>query len=163
MEVLEAIETRRSAREFKPDPVDKGLIEKIVNAGRLAPTARNIQPWEFVVITDAKTRKQLAAMIDHGKFITDSPVCIIVLSRDTKYYLEDGTAATTSMLIAARGLGLATCWVAGDKKEYRGAVVQRIGAPADMKLISLIALGYSDEPPSPPKRALEEVLHWEEY
>ena len=163
MDVIEAIEARRSIRQFKPDTVSQALLSEVVNAGRLAPTARNVQPWEFVVVTDAATLGALGALADHGKFIADAPACVVVLSKDTKYYLEDGAAATTSMLIAATGLGLAACWVAGDKKRYQPAVLERIGAPSGFRLISLIALGYSDERPSPAKRTLDDVLHWEKY
>jgi len=163
MDAIEAIEARRSIRTFKPDPVSQALLSTVVNAGRLAPTARNVQPWEFVVVTDVTMCEKLATATDHGKFLTDAPVCIVVLSKDTKYYLEDGAAATTSMLIAATGLGLSACWVAGDKKPYQGEILELIGAPPDLKLISLIALGYSDESPSPSKRALNDVLHWETY
>ena len=101
--------------------------------------------------------------ISVDEIIADATACVVVLSKETKYYLEDGAAATTSMLIAATGLGLAACWVAGDKKSYQPAVLERIGAPSDVRLISLIALGYSDERPSPAKRLLDDVLHWEKY
>lgn len=163
MDALTALTTRRSVRKYKPDPVPRELLEQIVDAGRLAPTARNVQPCEFVVITDADRRRQLADISEFGKFIADAPACIVVLSRPTKYFLEDGSAATTNMLNAAAALGLGSCWVAGDKKAYAADIVAACQAPAEMKLISLIALGYAAEVPSPAKRPLRDILHWERF
>lgn len=163
METFEAIAARRSVRKFKPDPVSRELIEQMIDAGRLAPTAHNDQSWEFIVVTDAERRRKLADLADYGKFIADAPVCIVVLSAPTRYYLEDGCAATTNILLAAAALKLGACWVAGDKKTYAPQVVALCEAPEDMKLISLVALGYPDEAPTPRKRGLSEVLHWENY
>lgn len=163
MDAFEMLTTRRSVRQFKPDPVGWDLLDKICDAGRLAPTARNEQPWAFVVVTDAGQRRRLADTTDHGKFIADAPACIVVLASPTKYYLEDGSAAATNMLNAAAALGLGACWVAGDKKPYAGRIVSLCGAPADFKLVALIAVGYAANVPAPAKRPLNEVMHRERF
>lgn len=163
MEPIEVLTQRRSVRKYKPDPVPRDLLEQIVNAGRLAPTARNVQPWEFIVVTEAARRRRIADLSEYGKFIADAPACIVVLSKPTKYFLEDGSAATTNILNAAAALGLGSCWVAGDKKPYAPDIVAACGAPVEMKLISLIAIGYPQEIPSPSKRSLRDVLHWEQF
>ena len=93
MNALETLKTRRSVRIYKPDTVPAAIIEDIVDCARLAATARNIQPWEFVVVTNAETRKTIAGIVDTGRFIADAPVCGAVFCRDTKYYIEDGSAA----------------------------------------------------------------------
>ncbi|MBM3859225.1 MAG: nitroreductase family protein [Verrucomicrobia bacterium] len=164
MDALAALKTRRSVRAYRTDPVSPSIIEDIVDCGRLAATARNIQPWEFVVVTHAVTRKKLADMIDTGRFIAEAPVCIVVFCRDVKYYLEDGSAAIQNILLAAHAHGLGSCWVAGDKKPYCAAVAQMLNAPPDQKLIGLVAIGRPAKPASvPPKRALQEVLHRERF
>lgn len=163
MESIEALLARRSVRKYKTDPVERDLLEKIVEAGHMAPTARNVQPWEFVVITDVAKRRLLSDICENGKFLADAPACIVVLSKDTKYYLEDGCAATTNMLNAAAALGLGSCWVAGDKKPYAADIVGLLGAPAEMKLVALIAVGLPAETPAPTKRSIDEVVHWEAY
>jgi len=161
---LDVILSRRSHRTFKSDPVSPDDIAVLVDAGRLAATARNVQPWEFVVVTDQATRKQLAEINDYGKFIADAPACIVVLCKDTKYYLEDGSAATENILLAAEALGLGTCWVAGDKKPYAQKIVKLLNAPSNMKLISSIAVGHSaDTAPRAAKRRLQDVLHREKF
>jgi len=164
MDAMDALMKRKSIRSFTPAPVPVKIIETIVDAGRLAPTARNVQPWEFVVVTDPDTRRALARLATTGPFIADAPVCIAVFCNDTKYWLEDGCAATENIIIAARAHGLGHCWVAGDKKPYAGAVSELLGVPSVYRLISLIAIGYGKEdPPAPPKRPLKEVLHWEKF
>ena len=164
MDTLAVIAARYSTRVFAAKPLPKETIEKIVDAGRRAPTARNVQPWEFVVVTGAEMRKKIADLTDYGKFIAQAPACIAVFCKDTKYYLEDGCAATVNILLAATALGAQSCWVAGDKKPYCGAVGQLLDVPSVYKLISLIALGHADRPGKPtPKRELREVLHWEKF
>jgi nitroreductase len=163
MDALETIRLRRSIRKYKPDPVSKEVLKTLVDAGRLAPTARNEQPWEFVVVTDPAKRQRLADLATHGKFIADAPACIVVLCKASDYYLEDGSAATTQIMLAATALGLGTCWVAGDKKDYAPAVAKAVGAPAKYKLVSLISVGYAAEVASPNKRGVNDVLHWETF
>jgi len=164
MDALEALRTRRSCRRFARRDVPRDLLQQVVDAGRLAATARNEQPWEFVVVTDEAARREIAGLTDHGPFIADAPVCVAVLAKDTKYYLEDGSAATQNLLLAAHALGLGACWVAGDKKPYADKVVRRVGAPAGMRLVALAAIGWPQGPlPSPAKRALGDVLHWETF
>ncbi len=163
MDAIEALKTRRSVRSFKPDPVPTEAVEDIVDCGRLAATAINIQPWEFVVVQDEGVRKRIADATDHGKFIAEAPVCIVVLCKHGNYYLEDGCAATQNILVAAHCHGLGSCWVAGDKKSYAEAIRKMLGAPDGHVVVSLIPIGYPVEPGNPPKRPLSEVLHWEKY
>ena len=163
MDAIEVLKTRRSVRAYTRAPVPRKIIEDIVDCGRLAPTANNVQPWEFVVVTDPERLRRIAVITDYGKFIADAPVCVAVLSRDTKYYLEDGSAATENILLAARAHALGSCWVAGDKKPYVTEICRLVGAPRGYKLISLIPIGYPAESPEKTKRPLSDVLHWEKY
>ena len=134
-----------------------------MDCGRLAATARNTQPWEFVVVTDAETRKRLGALATNGPFIATAPVCIVVLCKEYTYYIEDGSAATQNILLAAHAHGLGSCWVAGDKKPYADEVRKVVGAPRDCKLVSLVAIGHGRDIPSPGKRPLSDVIHWERF
>jgi len=163
MDAIEALKTRRCVRAYLNKPVPREIIEDLVDCGRLAASAINIQPCEFVVVTDAAVRQQLAGISDYGRFIADAPVCILVLSKDTKYFLEDGSAATQNILLAARAHGLGACWVAGDKKPYAPEICGLLGAPEGYRLVSMVPLGYPAENPSKAKRPLSDVLHWERY
>jgi len=164
METINAIKNRRSARAFETKPVSRATLEELIDCARLAPTARNVQPWEFIAIVEKGTLEKLGSLIENGRFLAQSSACIAILCEDTKYYLEDGCAATQNILLAATGLGIASCWVAGDKKDYCEKVKGLLGVPQKFNLVSLIALGYSDTKLSiPPKRTLKEVLHWEKF
>jgi nitroreductase len=166
MDALEALMTRRSIRHYTSQAVPRDMIEKIVDAGRMAATACNEQPWEFVVVTDPAVRAPLAELSIHGKFIAEAPACIVVLSKEWMFFLEDGAAATQNLLVAARALGLGTCWISGDKKPTAPEILKLLGVPEGFRLISLVALGWVDPEArvrNPPKRALQEVLHWEKF
>jgi nitroreductase len=160
MDAIECLKTRRSVRVFTDKPVPREIIEDIIDCGRLAASAINIQPWQFVAVEDSATRKKIADMADHGKHIEHASVCIAVFCLDGKYFLEDGCAATQNILNAARAHGLGSCWVAGDKKEYTTAIGDLLGMAKDYKLVSLIAVGYSDQQPHPAKKPLSEVMRW---
>ncbi len=161
---FDVLRNRHSCRKFTSQPVTKQELEQIVDAGRLAATARNVQPWHFVVVTDPAKRREIADMTEYGKFIADSAACIVVLCEDTKYYLEDGCAATENLLLAAEALGLGCCWVAGDKKPYASQIVKCLGGPAKMKLISLVAVGHAaEQTPRAAKKSISEVIHWEKF
>jgi nitroreductase len=164
MDGLEIINSRQSIRKFKSDRIPKEIIEQIVNAGRLAPTANNVQPWEFVVVTNQQKRTKLAEITEYGKFTKDAPVCIVVISKDTKYHIEDGSAAVENILLAAWYFGIGSCWVAGDKKPYANDILNLFDVPAGYKLVASIPIGYPLElPKRANKRPLQEVIHWEKF
>ncbi len=164
METLDAIKARVSVRKFSKRPIDKVLLEKLIDAARRAPTARAVEPWEFIVILKRETLGLLGGLADHGLFIREAAACIVVVCADTKYYLEDGCAATENILLAAADLGLGACWVAGDKKEYADNVLKAIKAPQGYRLISLIPVGWPGEPvKQSKKKQLNDVIHWEVF
>ena len=164
LDLFEAIHKRSSVRSFKNEPLPRSVIEKIIDAARRAPSARNVQPWDFVVVTSSKTRGRIKEIVENGPYIADAPVCIAVFCEDTKYYLEDGCAATQNILLAVTGLGLGACWIAGDKKPFVETVRLMLGVPKQYKLVSLVAVGRPVmEPMATGKRRLPEVLHWERW
>ena len=163
MDAVECIKTRRSIRQYKSEAVDREVIQDIVDCGRFAATAINIQPWKFVAVTSPEMLRRIASTTDHGKFIADAPCCIAVFCEKVKYYLEDGSAATQNILLAARAHGLGSCWIAGDKKPYCDEIRRLLNVPESCALVSLVAIGQSESVPSPAKKSLTEVLFWEHY
>ncbi len=162
--LLKLLKVRRSIRQYMDKGIPKEKLQEIIDAARFAPTARNLQPWEFVVVTDKLKLNLLAQLADNGKFIAQAAACIAVFSADTKYFLEDGSAATCNILLAATALGIGSCWVAGDKKPYSEQVSSLLNKPEGIKLISLVALGYPNGKNAfkiMPKKPLREILHWE--
>ncbi|UCD55008.1 MAG: nitroreductase family protein [Candidatus Omnitrophota bacterium] len=164
METFDSISKRASVRVYQSKTIKKSLLEKLVDAGRRAPTARAIEPWEFIVITNNDILKKLGEIAASGNFIKDAAACIVIFCKDTKYYLEDGCAATENILLAAQDLDLGACWVAGDKKPYTGDISKLLGVPSDLKLVSLISLGWPKTKAEQVKnRKLKDVIHWEKF
>jgi len=163
VDAIECMKTRRSIRAYHQKPIPREIIESIVDCGRLAATAINIQPWLFVAVEDEDLRGHIAEATDYGKFIAAAPVCIALFCRQVKYFVEDGSAATQNILNAARALGLASCWVAGHQKPYAARIRDLLGLPAEYQLVSLVPVGYGAEEPKPEKRPLSDVLRWNRY
>lgn len=164
METFDAIKKRVSEREYTSKLIDKVFLEKLIDAGRRAPSARAVEPWEFIVIKDKDTLKKLAKLIPNGPFLNDASSGIVIYCSDTKYYLEDGVAATENILLAASDLSIGACWIAGDKKPYANEVSKLLGVPDKLKLISLIALGWPKSSKKQIKnRVLKDVIHWEKF
>ncbi|MCP4653625.1 MAG: nitroreductase family protein [Candidatus Omnitrophica bacterium] len=162
MDFFDVISKRTSVREYSEKEISRESIEKIINAGRLAATARNVQPWRFVVVTGKERIQQLAKLVSpNGAFMIGASAAIVVLSVDTKYYIEDCSAATENILLAATALDIGTCWIAGDKKDYSTEVASFAQAEGDERLVSVIALGYPAKPVEPKeKQKLSELIKW---
>jgi len=163
MDAIQALKTRRSVRVYTSEPVPRSVLEDIVDCARLAPTAMNAQPWEFVVVTDPGKLRALAEITGHAKFLGEAPAGVVVLTRETEYYLEDCSAAIENLLLAATAHGIASCWVAGEKQTYAPAICRAVGAPEGYRCVAIVSLGYPGEQPQIEKRPLSDVLHWETF
>lgn len=144
MDVLEAIQKRRSIRAYLDKMVSEDKIEKILEAARLAPSAGNIEPWHFIVVTDAEKRKALSKGI-FARFISEAPV-VIVACGDKKasadWYAVDTSLAVENMILTATSEGLGTCCV-GSFNERDVASLLRI--PETLEVLLLITVGYVRE------------------
>lgn len=166
MDFLEdVLKKRRSIRRYQKDKkLDFSLITKIIDAARFAPTARGNQGWEFVVVTDPNIKSQIAQKARYGRFIEDASCCVAVLyEKGFEYILEDMSAAATYITVAAKALGLGSCWVASYKKEHSEFVKNLLNVPPNLELCALIAIGYPDEEPARTKKDISSILHWERY
>lgn len=172
MNCLEAIMARCSIRKFKPDPVKREDIMTIMDAGRMAPSAGNLQPCHFVVIQDPAVKAKVQQAALEQELIGSAPVVIAVCvepERSSHYgdigrnylCLLDAANATENMLLAAHTLGYGTCWVGGF---LQPAIKEVLGLPEDVHVVSLIPLGIADEKPEvPPRRPLENMVRWEKW
>jgi len=164
MDALESLKSRRSVRSFKDKKVEDEKIIEMIDAARLAPSGKNIQPVEYLIIQDEKKRKEITEIASGGDFIAEAPLCIAVISKKCEHDIEDGSAATENILISAKTQGLDSCWVAGYKKDYSSGIEEYFSLPEDYRLISLLAIGYSNKDPEPPaKKSIEEVIHYENF
>ena len=163
MNLFDAVRARHSTRAFQYQPVPRDALVQMVDCGRWAPSGRNEQPVEYVVVDDRERVRELALFTDNGRFAAEAGALVVVVSRDVKYALEDGAAAVENVLLAATALGFATCWIAGDKKDYAGRVLASLQVPEGWKLIAILAIGT--EAPDAPKKVRErrpigDILHW---
>jgi len=165
MDILEVIQTRRSIRKYKREPISEDEIIKILEAGRWAPSAGNSQPWKFIVIKSKEIRKNLADALPTGRFISDAPLGIVVMINPgaSTRPVEDGAAATQNMLLEAHSLGLGACWIGtyGTEKEERGKKVLDI--PEEGRLLSVIAIGHPAESPQRTRKRIEEITFTDKY
>lgn len=172
MECLEAIRERRSIRRFKDSAVGKDVIEELLNAAQMAPSAGNLQARDFIVISDRIIKRKLTEAALNQPFIEEAPIVIVGVaniersarkyrSRGELYAIQDITATLMNLLLAAHSRGLATCWV-GAFDGY--AVSELLRLPDKARPVAIIPLGYADEKPTaPPRMGLDKVVHWEAW
>ncbi len=163
MDAIKCIKTRRTIRKFKDEKVLEKDLKEMVDCGRLAPTANNVQPWEFIAVQDDEKLEAIGEACDYGGFIKEAGACILVAGDpESGHLVEDGSAATENVLLAANALGYAGGWVAGWNKDYADEIFDIVGAEG-LDLVSVLAIGVPDESPSPDKRSLDDVFHLNEY
>ena len=166
--VMTAIKMRRSIRHYKDKPVEREKLKKVLEAGRLAPSAGNMQEWKFIVVSDKNTREKLA-MAAHSRFVGEAPLVIVACATITDCVLESGqlaypmdvAIAVDHMTLKAVEEGLGTCWV-GDFDERK--VKEALNIPDDVRVVTLLTLGYPKYVPGPRKRKkLEEIVAYEKW
>ena len=161
METFEAIQKRRSVRKFTGEIIPREHLEKIVDAGRLAATGSNRQPWDFIVVTDQAMIEQLTVV---GKWMRKAgAIIVVVIDPYSRWSLEDGSAAIQNMLVASTALGYGSCWVEGDSLPYEEQFKTLLYIPKGKRLLALVPIGVPVEWPTIEKRSLESVLHWQVY
>jgi nitroreductase len=167
MEVLHAIKTRRSVREFKREKVEKDKIEKILEAARWAPSAKNRQPWKFIVVENENTIKQIASCTIYS-FVGGASLLIAVFL--DKSEMVDRTkdvqaigACIQNMLLAIHALGLGAVWI-GEILARKEEVNRILDAPAYLELMAVVAVGYPTERKRiSARRSLKEIAYKERF
>ncbi|HEY60711.1 MAG TPA: nitroreductase family protein [Anaerolineae bacterium] len=169
-DALKSIFKRRSIRVFTREEVDKDTLTKLLQAAMAAPSASNNRPWEFVVITDQDLLKQLRSRLEYGKY--NAPAAIAVLANykvsksatSFRFWVQDCSAATENILIAAAGLGLGTVWIgAYPKEDVTQTIAEILDIPQDVFPLSLIYVGYPAEDKPPRTQYEESRVHWQRY
>jgi nitroreductase len=161
MDALEAIRKRRSVRKYTGDPIPREDLEKIIDAGRLAASGSNQQPWDFIVVTDRGMIHQLkvaAQWMDEA-----AAIIAVVMDPSSRWWIEDGSAAVENMLIASTALGYGSCWLEGYTLPREEEFKALLDIPKEKRLLTLVPIGVPAEWPTKDKKPLEEVIHWERY
>lgn len=144
-------------------PILEEHLQKILEAGRLAPSSKNSQPWHFIVIRNKDTLRKISELTPTGGHITKAPLAIAVLMDCAKLPEIDGARAVQNMVLAAWDLGIGACWVANF---YEDGVKDVLGVPQRMKLVTVMPFGYSPELKTRRKKdrkPMEEIVHYEKF
>jgi nitroreductase len=168
--LLEEIIKRKSVRAYMNKEVEKELLFEVLEAGRLAPSALNIQPWKFIVITDRNLREKLAVACDNQKFVGEAPVVITACIVSKGYNMGgwydsailDIGIALDHMTLEAVHLGLGTCWI-GDFNEE--SIKKLLDIPHNVRLAALLILGYPKDSSiiKKSRKPLDEIVSYEKY
>jgi nitroreductase len=165
MDAIEAITTRRSIRKFTTEPVSEHTLHELLDAAMLAPSSSNGQPWHFVVITDRKVLDQIPKFHQYSGMLKEAPLAIVVcgdlkLEMGKGVWVQDCSAATENLLLAAHAVGLGAVWLGVYPIEERVSGVRMLlGLPADIIPLCIIAIGYPAETKPPANRFNPERVH----
>jgi len=169
MEVSQAIRVRRSVRSFSEDEVPDEILSRMLEAGRLAPSASNRQPWHFIVVKDAAKRSVLSQG-RYAKFLTQCPVVIVGCGdkiRSEKWYKVDLAISLQNMVLEATSAGIGTCWIGSfDGTEVR----ELLKIPINFEVVAMLAVGYPKDGSlrdailgRSSRSGMEQIVSWEEF
>ncbi len=169
MNVFEAIKKRRSIRSYQDKPIEEDKLLRVLEAGRLAPSAKNLQEWRYVIVKDKELRKKVAVASNNQYFIAEAPVIVVGCATITDYVLSCGQPAHSidlaismdHMTLQAVEEGLGTCWIGAFKEDE---VKRLLNIPPEMRVVEIMPLGYPKFIPHPkPRKKLEEIVFHEKY
>ena len=170
--VLNTILKRTSIRSYENKPVEKEKIEKLLRAGMAAPTAMNKQPWHFVVVTDKGQLQKLSEANPYAAMAAKAPLAIVVCGDMNKaaegnareFWIQDCSAATENILLAATGMGLGAVWTGTYPSKERCADVAKVlGLPESLIPLNTIVIGYPDADVSPKDKWNTENISYNTY
>ena len=152
LEFYEVIRTRRSVRSYKPDPIPDDVLQRVLEAARIAPSGSNRQPWRFIIVRDEETKKKLVPACHNQSWIAEAPIIVVACAQELAYNrggymgklsgIMDVTIAFTHLILAARAEGLGTCWIGAFDNEQ---VKEVLGVPSGWNVAALTPLGYPAE------------------
>lgn len=165
--VLDNIATRTSIRDYEARPVEKEKVEKMLRAAMAAPTAMNKQPWHFVVVDQRSMLDSLAAANPNAKMLLKAPLAIVVCGDMDKviegggrdFWIQDASAATENLLLAAHAMGLGAVWTGAYPSEERSkAISATLSLPDNLVPLNMVVIGYPAEHPQPKDKFKEENI-----
>lgn len=167
--VLDNIATRTSVRDYEARPVEKEKIEKMLRAAMATPTAMNKQPWHFVVVDQRNVLDALAGANPYAKMLKKAPLAIVVCGNTDKmiegggrdFWIQDASAATENLLLAAHAMGLGAVWTGAYPSEERCISISKVLSLSDNLIpLNMIVVGYPAEQPQPKQKFKEENISY---
>ena len=167
--ILEAIKKRQSVRSYQDKEIPEEILQQILEAGRLAPSACNNQPWKFIVVKDKKLKEKLITACKNQNFVGEASVVIVGCAINPSYKMGNGEYSYTidlaialeHMSLEAASLGLGTCWIGAF---YQDQVKEILGVPEDVRVVALMSVGYPKELGSKTgRKPLSEIVCYNKY
>jgi nitroreductase len=169
MDVFSAIQGRRSIRKYSSKPIEEEKLNKILEAGRLAPSANNRQSWKFIVVRDPEKRDKLMEAAGGQAFVGEAPAVLIacgtepdsIMTCGQHRYTVDLSIAMSFMVLEAYEQGIGTCWLGHFDEEE---VKKILGIPKRVRVVAMTPLGYADEKPAArPRKSFDDVVCFDQY
>lgn len=173
METYECIRTRRSIRKYLEKPIPRDLIVQVLDAGRLAPSAGNLQNWKFILVIDEEKKEKIAEACIKQLWVAQAPLCIVIVAEpkaseryygtrgDRLYSVQNCAAAVQNMLLMAHNIGLGACWVGAFDE---GMVARALKVPEEVRVQAVVTLGYpAEKVTEPAKFPLENVTYFNKW
>jgi nitroreductase len=167
MDIIEAIRARRSIRSYKDRPIEEEKLTRVLDTGRLAPSARNLQDWKFIVVKDKDKRQRLSEAAMGQPYVARAPVVIATCATQTENVMTCGqycypidiAIAVDHMSLGAMAEGLGTCWIGAF---YEDKVKEILGIPEKIRVVVMLTLGYPAESPAArPRKKLDEIVAYD--
>ena len=165
MEAMEVILGRRSIRKYSDKPVTDAELKRLLEAGMAAPSGHNRQPWHFVVVRDRATLLEIPKFHNYSKMLEQAALAIIVcgdseLDGGTGFWVQDCSAATQNILLAAKAIGLGAVWLGVYPNENLVKGVNcLLHIPEKIQPLCIISIGYPREEKPPANRYIQDRIH----
>lgn len=169
MDAIEALLTRRSIRAFTSDPIPDGVLRDLLQAAMYAPSAGDEQPWRFVVITERALLHRVQSFHPYAAMMDEAPLAVLVcgdlrLEKHKDMWVQDCSAATQNLLLAAHAHGLGAVWLGIHPiRERMDGCRRLLNLPEAVVPLALVPIGYPAEHPSQPRRFREERIHYNRF
>jgi nitroreductase len=165
--LVKTILARRSIRKYTSQRVSKDNIKTMLEAAMAAPSASNLKPWHFVVVTNRRTLNKLAKVHPHGKMLSEAPLCIAVcgdLTISESFWVQDCSAATENLLLAATALRLGSVWLGVYPRQDRVVNIRKVlKLPETVVPLNLVSIGHPAEKKKPRTQYDEQKVHLQHW
>lgn len=162
--VIENILTRTSVRSFTSEPVSEADVQTMLRAAMAAPSAKNRQSWEFVVVDDRSVLDTLASGLTYAKMLFEAPLAIVICSDvSNRFWEQDASAACENLLLCAHSLGLGAVWTNASDPERSQIVRETLGLPDNIAPLSVVPVGHPSGMPEPKDKWKPEKIHYNKW
>lgn len=162
---MEEIFSRRSIRKYTNTEITEDILHHILKAGMNVPTARNLKPFEFIVVRDKEMLDKLSNTKKNSYFVKESNATIVVLGKElSEFWQQDLGAVTQNILLQATSFNIGSCWIGiAPNENYEQYIRKELSIPENIRVFSMISLGYPAEIKDKNDNYYEDKVHYDKY